>query len=413
MSKKETKNPLQGFKNLAADIMPAEDLEVKEVTDLPDDDLEILGADTGIVDQTKDDEADDNSVVIDMTKGQIQPEKKEPKEKTEKKTKEKKEDLTVDNLEIEYNKEVEVSETDTKKDVKEDTVTEDTPELSQMGVLANYLKEEGVVDFKDEDFEDSEEGLLKVIQGEIKRGVKQYKEDLPQLAQEFIEYIDKGGDPQNFVKATSDVDFSQIDPKVINGKENLQKQLVAELMRREGYTQEEILQDVQDFVDGGLIEKRAARALTKLKTLQVNERKTLLSDQAKVDETKKEEYNNFLSSLKEDIESREEIAGFPVAKKQQKDFYNYITKVDRKTGKTRLVSDSEADKDSQLKMAWLYYNKFDFSKVEKKARTKATSSLRANLERAGNVSTKRLKSKARTTASSSDIDFSLFENALK
>ena len=64
-------------------------------------------------------------------------------------------------------------------------------------------------------------------------------------------------------------------------------------------------------------------------------------------------------------------------------------------------------------MAWVYYNKFDFSKVEKKARTKATSSLRANLERAGNVSTKKLKSKARTKATNSDIDFSLFENALK
>ena len=49
-------------------------------------------------------------------------------------------------------------------------------------------------------------------------------------------------------------------------------------------------------------------------------------------------------------------------------------------------------------MAWLYYNKFDFTKVEKKARTKATSSLKANLERASNISTKKLKSKARTQA---------------
>jgi len=64
-------------------------------------------------------------------------------------------------------------------------------------------------------------------------------------------------------------------------------------------------------------------------------------------------------------------------------------------------------------MAWLYYNKFDFSKVEKKARTKAASSLKANLERASNISTKKLKSKARTKATGSDIDFSLFENALK
>ena len=406
MSKKETKNPLQGFKNIAADIMPADNVEIKDVESIPENDLDILGTDTGIIDTTGDDSENDG-VAIDVSKGTIQPNKKD-----EKKIPEKKETLSADNLEIQYNKEVNPEDEGETEVGQETTETEESEELSQMGILANYLKDEGVVDFTEEEFEDSEEGLVKVIQSEIKRGVKKYKEELPPLAQEFIEYLDKGGNPQNFVKATSDVDFSQIDPKVIEGKENLQKQLVAELMRREGYSQEDISQDVQDFIDGGLIAKRANRALSKLKSLQATERKNLLADQEEADNVKKEEHSNFLTSLKEDINTREEIAGFPVAKKNRKDFYDYITKVDRKTGKTRLVSDSEADKDSQIKMAWLYYNKFDFSKVEKKARTKATSSLRANLERAGNVSTKRLKSKARTSAGSTDIDFSLFENAL-
>ena len=94
-------------------------------------------------------------------------------------------------------------------------------------------------------------------------------------------------------------------------------------------------------------------------------------------------------------------------------FYEYITKTDRKTGKTKLIADSENDKDSQLKMAWLYFNDFDFSKVEKKARTKATSNLRASLERAGNVSSRKLKSKTRTKSSGDDLDFSLFQKALR
>ena len=410
MAKKETKNPLQGFKNIAAEIMPADNIEVQDVESVPENDLDILGEDTGIIDTTGDNSEDD-SVALDVTGGTIQSNKKEKTEEKEK-TPKKEESLTVDNLEIEYKKEVKSEDTkDTEVD-EEVEEAEDTETLSQMGVLANYLKDEGVVDFTEDEFEDSEEGLVKVIQSEINKGVEKYKEELPPLAQEFIDYIDKGGDPANFVKATSDVDFSQIDPKVIDGKENLQKQLVAELMRREGYSQEDISQDVQDFVDGGLIAKRANRALSKLKSLQATERKSLLADQEKANKAQKEEHDNFLTSLKEDIDTREEIAGFPIAKKHRKDFYDYITKVDRKTGKTKLVSDSEADKDSQIKMAWLYYNKFDFSKVEKKARTKATSSLRANLERANTVSTKRLKSKARTSAGSTDIDFSLFENAL-
>jgi len=395
MSENKTNNPLDGFKNLAGDIMPSEDLEIKDVAEVPTDDTDIMGADTGIKDLTGNNDLETTEVENMDDRGE------ETKEES-------KEDLSVSNLEIAYKEEM------GEEEPAEETVAEsDSEEVSQLGVLANYLKEEGVIDFEDEEFEDTEDGIKSLIENEIKKGINKYKEDLPSLAQEFIEYIDKGGDPQNFVKATSDVDFSRIENKMIEGKENLQKQLVAELMRREGFSQDEILSDIQDFVDGGLIEKRATRALSKLKAMQANQRKELLKSQEEASKAKEAEYNNFLTSLKDDIDSREEIAGFSVSKKVKKDFYDYITKPDRKTGKTRLVMDSEADQDSQLKMAWLYYNKFDFSKIEKKARTKATSSLKASLERASNISTKKLKSKSRTKATGNDIDFSLFENALK
>tara|TARA_Y100001938_G_scaffold143552_1_gene216480 strand:- start:10597 stop:11790 length:1194 start_codon:yes stop_codon:yes gene_type:complete len=395
MSENKTNNPLDGFKNLAGDIMPSEDLEIKDVAEVPTDDTDIMGADTGIKDLTGNNDLETTEV--------------ENMDDREEETKEEsKEDLSVGNLEIAYKEEMGEEEP-----AEEPVAESDSEEVSQLGVLANYLKEEGVVDFDEEEFEDTEDGIKSLIENEIKKGINKYKEDLPSLAQEFIEYIDKGGDPQNFVKATSDVDFSRIENKMIEGKENLQKQLVAELMRREGFSQDEILSDIQDFVDGGLIEKRATRALSKLKAMQANQRKELLKSQEEASKAKEAEYNNFLTSLKDDIDSREEIAGFNVSKKVKKDFYDYITKPDRKTGKTRLVMDSEADQDSQLKMAWLYYNKFDFSKIEKKARTKATSSLKASLERASNISTKKLKSKSRTKATGNDIDFSLFENALK
>ena len=391
----EKNNPLEGFKNLAADIMPAENLEIKDVGELPEEDRMSLGKDTGVKDMTDKDLDDKESVDMDK-----------PKEDS-KESKESKEVLTPDNLEIAYKDEIPEGEV-----TEEELAESSEDEVSQLGVVANFLKEEGIVDFNEEEFEDTEEGFQKIIQNEIKKGIEKYKTDLDPLAQEFIEYVDKGGDPQKFVKATNDVDFSKIDVKMIDGKENLQKQLVAELMRREGYNQDDILSDVQDFVDGGLISKRANRALKKLKQMQLNDRKTLLKDQETAATNKEAEYQNFLSSLKDDIENREEIAGFSIGKKK-KDFYNYITKPDRKTGKTRLVMDSEADQDSQLKMAWLYYNKFDFTKIEKQARTKAASSLKANLERASNISTKKLKSKTRTKATDGEIDFSLFENALK
>jgi len=388
MSEETNENSLEGFKNLATDIMPDVNVEIKEVAEVPEQDLtETLGSDTGIKDLTKE----------------------QTEETTKEITEDKKVDLSPDNLEIAYKSEVPEGEV-----TEEELSTEsEESEVSQLGVIANFLKEEGIVDFDEEEFDDSEEGFQTLIQNEIKKGIEKYKTDLDPLAQEFIQYVDKGGDPQKFVKATSDVDFSKIDVKMIEGKENLQKQLVAELMRREGFDQTEISSDIQDFIDGGLIAKRANRALSKLKQMQTKDRQNLLREQEDKSKEAEENHKTFLTSLREDIDTREEIAGFDISKKVKKDFYNYITEVDRKTGKTRLVSDSEADKDSQLKMAWLYYNKFNFSKIEKKARTKATSSLKANLERASNISTRKLKSKTRTHAEGTEIDFSLFENALK
>ena len=377
MSTETNENSLEGFKNLAADIIPAENLEIKEVADVPGD-PEGLGADTGIIDMTP------GGTDITPESPESMDDKEESKDDTSK------EELSSDNLEIQYKKEIPEGEV-----TEEELESEDSEEISQIGVVANFLKEEGIVDFDSEEFEDTEEGFAKVIKNEISKGVEKYKEDLEPLAQEFLTFIEKGGDPSKFVKATSDVDFSKIDVKMIDGKESLQKQLVAELMRKEGYSDDEIMEDVKDFTDGGLIAKKAKRALSKLKDLQLKGRASLLADQEKAEETKKEEYQTFLSSLKDDIDSRDEIAGFDI-----------------KTGKTRLVTDSEADQDSQIKMAWLYYNKFDFKHVEKKARTKATSSLRANLERASGVSTHKLKSKTRTKVTNSDIDFSLFKSVL-
>tara|TARA_R110002020_G_scaffold421533_1_gene630620 strand:- start:586 stop:1770 length:1185 start_codon:yes stop_codon:yes gene_type:complete len=393
MSENKEKNPFEGFKVLEGDTMAPDNVEIQEVAE-----VETVAEDTGIVDKTDTDE-------------------------TEKPIKEeKKEELSVDNLEIEYrdtvNEEEEEEEEDVsvKKESRSETQEEavsDDEEVSQIGVLAKHLKNEGVIDFDEEDFEDSEDGLAKVVKTQIEKGVTDYKDNLDPVAQQFLDFIEDGGDPQHFTKAYATVDFSRIDSANLKGKSDLQKQIVAELMRREGYNREEIIDEIQDLLNGKVLTGRATRSLRKLQGIQKKERSELLETQKQQATIKQEKQETFLTELRENIDGKEEIAGFPISKKQKKSFYDYITRPDRKTGKTKLVMDSEADKDSQLKMAWLYFNDFNFEKVEKKARTKATSNLRANLERASGISRKKLKSKSRTKVSGDDMDFSLFSKAMK
>tara|TARA_R110001592_G_scaffold5517_3_gene30374 strand:- start:44619 stop:45785 length:1167 start_codon:yes stop_codon:yes gene_type:complete len=388
MSEKENKNPFDGFKVLEGDTIAPTDVEIKDAPDVSG----ALAEDTGIVDKTDE--------PVDEVKEEVK------KEKAEK-------PLTSDSLEIEYRETVDEDDLDEDDEETTAETKQGEDEVSQLGVLAKHLREEGVVEFDDEEFEDSEEGLVNVVKNQIKKGVDDYKEGLDPLAKQFLEYIEDGGDPQHFTKAYSTVDFSRITPENLKSRKELQKQLVAELMRKQGYEHGEILEEIQDLVSANVIAKRAARSLKKLQGIQNKDRADLLKQQKDANLKKEEEQSSFLSNLRNDIDGRENIAGFPISKKQKKAFYEYITKTDRKTGKTKLIADSENDKDSQLKMAWLYFNDFDFSKVEKKARTKATSNLRASLERAGNVSSRKLKSKTRTKSSGDDLDFSLFQKALR
>jgi len=390
----QTTNPFEGFKTLGGETIKPDSVEIKDVPNTDD----ALAKDTGIVDKTEE--------PVEEVKEE---KKKEVKE-------EDKIDLTPE-LNIEYKAPIEEDneeEEEAQNDIEAGITSDDTEneEVSQIGVLAKYLKEEGVVDYDDESFEDNEEGLVKVIENEIKKGIDKYKEDLDPTAKQFIDFVENGGDPQHFTKAYSEVDFSKINSDKIKGKSEVQKQIVAELMKQEGYSPEEIREEIQDLIDGNVLQRKANRSLSKLQVIQNKKRAELLQSQEEQAQKRKEEQATFLSSLKEDIEGREDIAGFSINKKQKKAFYDYITKADRKTGKTQLVLDSEKDKDAQLKMAWLYFNNFDFSKVEKKAKTKAVSTLRSHLERASNVSTKKLKSKARTKVTGDDIDFSLFSKAI-
>jgi len=176
MSTETNENSLEGFKNLAADIIPAESVEVKEVTEVPADDLDTLGSDTGIVDLTP-----GNSLEKETEAPENMDEEKEKEEAP-------KEELSADNLEIQYKKEIPEGEV-TEEELEESS----EEEVSQIGVVANFLKEEGIVDFDSEEFEDTEEGFAKVIQNEISKGVEKYKEDLEPLAKEFLTYIEKGG----------------------------------------------------------------------------------------------------------------------------------------------------------------------------------------------------------------------------
>ena len=310
-------------------------------------------------------------------------------EEIETETKDEEETEEVSDKDIEDKNNETDGETSTDEPEEEETVFRTiATEFSTKGLLAEVV----------EDFEDSEEGFAALIDKTVDEKVKEYKESLPEVAKNFIDFVQAGGDPQHYVDSRTTIDYNRISTDKLADNAAAQKEIVYNLLVKEGYEPDEISEEIADYEDGGLLANKAKRALGKLQKFQAQEQSQMIEKQKQEADAQKEQYNTFLSDLKQDIDTRDDIAGFEFSnKKQRNEFYNYITKVDRKSGKTQLQTDNEADSEAQLKMAWLYFNKFNFSKVEKKAKTKATSDLKAKLQKATD-STSKLKSKRKTSS---------------
>jgi len=364
----EDGNLFKGFSIINADVLGELNTDIEEVTTDEIEDSK-LGDDTGIVEKT--------------------PEEIEQELNASKEVKKKKEEKI----------EIEVSTTE---------IDDEEEKVSSIKIFADYLGEKGILEIG-EDFEDSEEGLEKAIQDRITKEVDTYKNSLGDISLKFIEYIENGGDPKNFLQAYSAPDFSSITDEDLEN-ENIQEQLVRELLYQEGYSIEEINEEVSDYKEGGILANKAKRAQSKLIKFDA-ERKVQLAETQKQQKIKQEEIKKeFYISLEKDINSRKEIAGFELKDKDKPKFFEYISKEDKKTGLTKLMEDVQKDADYQIKMAWLLYNKFDFSKVEKKAEKKVVSSLKESLENSQLARGSKLKS--REVSPATDSDFSGFRKVI-
>src|ERR1035437_8445224 len=109
------------------------------------------------------------------------------------------------------------------------------------------------------------------------------------------------------------------------------------------------------------------------------------------------------------INQKSDIAGFPISENQKKALYEYMTRPSTEINgqpATKLQSDINGDPDGQLKMAWLYMNKFDFTKFKKKAESCAASGLRESL---GRYTDSREKASRVSNVGNDKVDMNIFK----
>lgn len=344
---------------------------------------EDVGDSVDSIDQIDSSSSSDSTIVDDFSETEDEVEKIDSSETEEEYPLEDNEDSQEDDSEEEEEIEEEVEEeTENVYSEEEDSDSDIDSEPSFTPFVSN-LVEEGVLYFDEEkEYEDSPEGFKEIIRDTVTKEVEDWKSSLSERSLQLVEFIESGGDIENFVEKFSETSYAEIDLE----DESNQKNLVEEYLYATGVDEDEIKEMLQEYEDSGVLEKQAKLAQKFLAKNQEQERQEFIERQRQEQERMEFERQAQMEELQNDI-INSNFETFEIPKSEAKKFLQYLTEPVDKQGRTRyMLEDSYEDR---IKMAYMKYKKFDFSDVEKKAKTKATIEMKKNLSRFTDSNAKR------------------------
>ena len=287
--------------------------------------------------------------------------------------------------------------------------TEEEEELNPIRVFAELQRDQGLIDFSDDDFEDSEDWLLGKVQDTINDKVKEYKENMPEEIKYLLENYEAGVNMYDLLNigATSQ-SYEKIAEDSLKDNLGLQKMLVKDLLSKSGWSEERITRKLERYEDTGVLQEEAEDALASLKEIQVQEKENLIKTQKEEQKQRVQAHEQWLGELKDHIGKKEEILpGFKLSPKDKDNLYKGITKLDRQ-GKNEIMRLREKDPEFDLKIAYLAtVLKWDFSAFERQSTTKSTRKLADAIK-----STKKTGSRP-SRGTSNNVDFDTMRKSLR
>lgn len=325
----------------------------------------------------------------------LEPKKDEVKEMLE-------EDLDIDDKVKEETKNEEpqdVPELDLDKPLESQETSEDGED--PITVFAKMLEENEILTVG-EDFDPSEEGLVKAfettVEGRVQEEIDLFQSSLPDEGRALLKHLMNGGEVSNFVQAYSEPDISKLD---INGEDNTrnQKYVLKEFMRLRGDSDQDIEETLDLYEDNDILDKQAKKAKARLAQYQDHKRKEMELQQKSKAEAKEKQREEIVETIEKTVTDSSDISGFPISKKHKRDLLQYMTatnvKIDTAEG-VQYVTQFQADEmkasqnvDDFILRAYLRMTDFDVSSAKQKAVTDYSSKLKKSLQnRKGMTDTK-------------------------
>lgn len=266
-------------------------------------------------------------------------------------------------------------------DQDEEQVTntqDDTTDDNTLTVFGEYLHNEGLINLEEGKKIESEDDLRGAIQNEIKSGVENYISSKSEDVQQFLEFVDAGGNPRDFHQLYYESrSWSDIDPS----KESNQELIVREALALSGWDEEDIEAEITDKKDLGKLGPLAEKFHKKLVSSETQNKQALIEAQKELNRKHQEEVQKQWTEFKDNFYNMEDLNGFKLNSKMKDDLWNFMSKPDRKTGKTGLQLHNETNTKAQYLYAYLAYNNWDITKLEKQVKNKVVSELADKLKK--------------------------------
>lgn len=263
----------------------------------------------------------------------------------------------------------------------EDSNEEEDP----YAIYGSWIKENSILDFDEEEFNKSKDKNDFLIKKEIEKfenAIEEYKSNQSPYIKQLMDMEDDGIDIAKVLKHDAVIQsYDKLSIEKIKESEDLQKTIVKDYLRRQGNTEDEIQEEIQEMEDSLTLDKKAEKWFPKLREFELKEKDRYIKETLKQQKLAEQEYQNSLKETKTYIDKLDSLLpNIPLTKEEKQKIFDNMTKQDR-NGETALMKASQKD---PLKFnAMITYlatiKNFDFEDVVKKVATQTTKEIKSKL----------------------------------
>lgn len=247
-----------------------------------------------------------------------------------------------------------------------------------------------------EDFDGTEAGFLKAYNESLFKKAEELKEQEFEeiftahpknlsIGKEFLSYLSKGGDPEQFINIHTEKDYKEDDLD----KPVVQEQVMREYLALSGLSSDKIDAKIERLKALESLEEEAKDAFDVVKKRKEDNKKSLLESAETNQKANTKRIEEFNESIRKTINDNTELYGFQLGKdtKMKRETLDYMFKPTEKTEDGRLLPKFAIDRQKVAQdPKWIAFqalalkNDLDFSKVFETAKTQVASTLQKKLE---------------------------------